>query len=137
MDEKKYMNNKSRKAKGRLLQNLVRDKIIKLFPALTSDDIRTSMMSESGVDIKLISVMAQKLFPYDVECKNREEYKTIYKHFKHAIKHGNLEPILAIKMNREKPLAVIDLDSDGFGITRCFSMQKIKKSGPKPEAKLR
>ena len=26
--------------------------------------------------------------------------KTIYKHFKHAIKHGNLEPILVIKMNR-------------------------------------
>jgi len=104
------MNNKSRKAKGRLLQNLVKDKIIKLFPALTSDDIRTSMMSEAGADVKLISVMARKLFPYDVECKNREEYKTIYKHFKQAIKHGNLEPILIIKMNRERPLAVIDLD---------------------------
>ena len=104
------MNNKSRKAKGRLLQNLVKDKIIKLFPALTNDDIRTSMMSEAGADVKLISVMARKLFPYDVECKNREEYKTIYKHFKQAIKHGNLEPILIIKMNRERPLAVIDLD---------------------------
>jgi hypothetical protein len=104
------MNNKSRKAKGRLLQNLVKDKIIKLFPALTNDDIRTSMMSEAGADVKLISVMARKLFPYDVECKNREEYKTIYKHFKQAIKHGNLEPILLIKMNREKALAVIDLD---------------------------
>ena len=46
MDAQKYMNNKSRKAKGRLLQNLVRDKIIKLFPALTCDDIRTSMISE-------------------------------------------------------------------------------------------
>ena len=104
------MNNKSRKAKGRLLQNLVKDKIVKLFPALTSDDIRTSVMSEAGADVKLISVMARKLFPYDVECKNREEYKTIYKHFRHAIKHGNLEPILIIKMNRERPLAVIDLD---------------------------
>ena len=104
------MNNNSRKAKGRLLQNLVKDKIIKLFPALTNDDIRTSMMSEAGADVKLISVMARKLFPYDVECKNREEYKTIYKHFKQAIKHGNLEPILLIKMNREKALAVIDLD---------------------------
>ena len=83
MDAQKYMNNKSRKQKGRILQNLVRDKFIKLFPALTSDDIRTSMMSEAGADIKLISVMVRKLFPYDVECKNREEYKTIYKHFKH------------------------------------------------------
>jgi len=32
-----------------------------------------------GADIKLISVMARKLFPYDLECKNSEEYKTITK----------------------------------------------------------
>ena len=73
------MNNKSRKAKGRLLQNLVRDKIQRLFPSLGKDDIRTSLMSENGADVKLISLMARKLMPYDIETKNREEYKTIYK----------------------------------------------------------
>ena len=104
------MNNKSRKAKGRILQNLVRDKIVKLFPVLGKDDIRTCLMSENGADIKLISLTARKLFPYDVECKNRQEYKTIYNHYKHAQSHGNLEPILVLKMNREKSLAVIDLD---------------------------
>ena len=57
------MNNKSRKAKGRVLQNLVRDKIIKLFPVLGKDDIRTSLMSEAGADVKLISLTARKLFP--------------------------------------------------------------------------
>jgi hypothetical protein len=75
------MNNKSRKAKGRILQNLVKDKIQKLFPVLGKDDIRTSLMSEPGADIKLISLTARKLFPYDVECKNRQEYKTIYSNF--------------------------------------------------------
>ena len=105
-----FMNNKSRKAKGRILQNLVRDKIVKLFPVLGTDDIRSCLMSEPGADIKLISLTARKLFPYDVECKNRQEYKTIYNHYKHACKHGHLEPLLVIKMNREKPLAVIDLD---------------------------
>ena len=105
-----FMNNKSRKAKGRILQNLVRDKIVKLFPVLGKDDIRTCLMSETGADIKLISLTARKLFPYDVECKNRQEYKTIYNHYKHACKHGNLEPLLVLKMNREKSLAVIDLD---------------------------
>jgi hypothetical protein len=104
------LNNKSRKAKGRILQNLVRDKIQKLFPSLIKDDIRTSVISEAGADIKLISLMARKLMPYDVETKNREEYKTIYKHYAHAKGHGNLEPLLVIKMNREDPLAVIDLD---------------------------
>ena len=103
------MNNKSRKAKGRLLQNLVRDKIQRLFPSLGKDDIRTSLMSENGADVKLISLMARKLMPYDIETKNREEYKTIYKHFAHAKRHGNLEPLLVIKMNRKEPLAVIDL----------------------------
>ncbi len=104
------MNNKSRKAKGRILQNLVRDKVQKLFPSLGRDDIRTSLMSENGADVKLISLMARKLMPYDIETKNREEYKTIYKHYDHAKGHGNTEPLLVIKMNRESPLAVIDLD---------------------------
>ena len=104
------MNNKSRKAKGRILQNLVRDKVQKLYPSLGKDDIRTSLMSEAGADVKLISLMARKLMPYDIETKNREEYKTIYKHYKHACKHGNSQPLLVIKMNRENPLAVIDLD---------------------------
>tara|TARA_R100001086_G_C11772743_1_gene241340 strand:- start:351 stop:695 length:345 start_codon:yes stop_codon:yes gene_type:complete len=104
------LNNKSRKAKGRILQNLVRDKVQKLFPSLGRDDIRTSLMSENGADVKLISLMARKLMPYDIETKNREEYKTIYKHYDHAKGHGNTEPLLVIKMNRESPLAVIDLD---------------------------
>ena len=42
------MNNKSRKAKARYLQNLVKDRIMKLFPSLTKDDIRCAMMSENG-----------------------------------------------------------------------------------------
>ena len=104
------MNNKSRKAKGRILQNLVRDKILKLFPALGKDDIRACLMSEPRADIKLMSLMARKLMPYEIETKNREEYKTLYKHYRHAKGHGNLEPMLVVKMNREDPLAVIDLD---------------------------
>mgnify|MGYP003678150357 FL=1 len=104
------MNNKSRKAKGRLLQNLVKEKIQKLFPSLGKEDIRCSLVGENGADIKLISLMARKLIPYEVEVKNRQEYKTIYNHYKHAESHGNQEAILILKMNREKPLAVIDLD---------------------------
>ena len=104
------MNNKSRKAKGRILQNLVRDKVQKLFPSVGKDDIRTSLMSEAGADVKLISLSARKLMPYDIETKNREEYKTLYRHYRHASGHGNMEPLLVVKMNRQYPLAVIDLD---------------------------
>ena len=50
------------------MQNIVKQKIMDLYPALTSDDVRTSMMSEAGADVKLTSAMARKLFPYSIEC---------------------------------------------------------------------
>ena len=104
------MNNKSRKAKARFLQNLVKERILKLFPSLTKDDIRCAMMSENGADIKLMSLTARKLFPYNVETKNRKDFKTIYKHYKQTHGHGPLEPLLIIKSNKEKPLAIIDME---------------------------
>jgi|TARA_R110002020_G_scaffold121376_3_gene275874 hypothetical protein len=100
----------SRKAKGRYLQNIVKERIIKLYPVLGKDDIRTSLMSETGADIKLTSHTARKLFPYSIECKNRQDFKTLYAYFDQARRHLALEPLLVVKMNRERPLAVIDLD---------------------------
>ena len=44
------MKNKSREAKSRYLQNIVKDKIIKLFK-LNPSDIRTSNTGENGEDI--------------------------------------------------------------------------------------
>jgi len=81
-----------------------------MFPRLTKDDIRCSMMSENGADVKLTSMMARRLFPYSIECKNREDFKGLYSHYKQATKHTPLEPMLIVKMNREKPLCIIDLD---------------------------
>ena len=57
------MKQKSRTAKGRYLQNIVKDKIQKLYPALTKKDIRTSMTGENSADIKLLTLIAKKLFP--------------------------------------------------------------------------
>ena len=104
------MKNKSRKAKGRYLQNLVKEEIMKLYPALTNDDIRTSLMSENGADVKLLSQMSRKLFPYSIECNNREDLNTLYKHYKQAMRHAPYEPLLVVKKNREKALAVISLE---------------------------
>ena len=100
----------SRKAKGRYLQNIMKDRIIKLYPVLGKDDIRTSLMSESGADVKLTSHTSRKLFPYSIECKNRQDFKTLYSYFGQARRHLALEPLLVVKMNRERPLAVIDLE---------------------------
>ena len=56
------MKNRSRQAKGRYLQNIVKQKIIELYPVLGPDDIRTSMSSEHGADIKLTSTTSRNYF---------------------------------------------------------------------------
>jgi hypothetical protein len=103
------MKNNSRKAKARYLQNIVKEKIIKLFK-LNPDAIRTSNTGENGEDIKLLSLTAKKVFPYSVECKNSEQHKGLYKHFKQANGHNHREPLLVCKKNREPALAIITLE---------------------------
>ena len=104
------MKQNTRQAKGRYLQNIVRDRIVKLYPSLTKKDIRTSTVGENGADVKLLTHTAKKLFPYEVETKNRSDFKGIYAHFKQAIRHGPNTPLLIIKGKKEKPLAIIDME---------------------------
>lgn len=69
-------------------------------------------MGETGEDIKL-SAKGRKAFPYAVECKNQEKYSGVYKDFEQAKYHVGKHretPILFVKMNRQKPLAIMDFD---------------------------
>ncbi len=100
---------RSRKAKGRRLQNWVRDELLSLFNNLSQEDISCAIMGESGVDIKL-SPKARKLIPYSIECKNKETFKGIYDIMEQS-KHNSkfkLEPIAVIKMNKVEPLVIVD-----------------------------
>jgi hypothetical protein len=103
------MKNSSRKAKSRYLQNIVKDKVIKLFK-LDPGAVRTSNTGEGGEDLKLLSLTAKKVFPYSTECKNSEQHKGLYKHFKQAKRHNHREPMLVVKKNREPALAIVTLD---------------------------
>ena len=103
------MHNNSRKAKSRYLQNIVKDKVIKLFK-LSSGAIRTSTTGEGGEDLKLLSLTAKKVFPYSTECKNSEMHIGLYKNFRQAKKHNHREPLLVVKKNREPALAIVTLD---------------------------
>lgn len=100
----------SAKAKGRRLQQLVRDKILALFPALTDQDVRSTGMGQSGEDIQMAS-QARRLFPYSVECKAQKNI-AIYKFVDQCDANcpANAEPLIVIKADRRKPLAVLDLD---------------------------
>ena len=99
----------SAKAKGRVLQQKVRDLILEAFPQLEPDDVRSTGMGQSGADIQL-SPAAQKLFTFAVECKNQERVSLWDSYDQACSNAGKLEPLLIIKKNKRKPLAIIDLE---------------------------
>ncbi len=67
------MRTSSAKAKGRRLQNEVRELLLEYFKDQLEDgDIKTALMGESGEDIKR-SPLAKKILPFSFECKNQEK----------------------------------------------------------------
>lgn len=100
----------SSKAKGRKLQQWVRDLLLEIFPVLEPDDIKSTGMGQSGEDVQL-SPAARKLIPYSIECKNRTTISVYawYKQSKANTPTGS-EPILIIKQNRDRPLVVVDAE---------------------------
>ena len=111
------MNIKSAKAKGRNLQNLVRDKLRKIFvddwtkiPKLEYDDIKSQTMGMGGEDI-VLSPIAKKLIPYSFECKNTERLN-LWGSLKQCEDNCEYrEPILVIKRNRSEVYVVMKFDS--------------------------
>lgn len=103
------MKSQSAKAKGRKLQQAVRDAILQRFPDLEPDDVRSTSMGAGGEDVQL-SPKARKLFPYSVECKNLAKI-AVYNYYQQAETNcGKHEPLVVIKQNRCRPLAVVDLE---------------------------
>ena len=99
----------SAKAKGRKLQQLVRDKLIGMFQDLTIRDVKSCAMGSGGADVQL-SEAAFKKFPFSIECKNQAKMKPVFDAYYQAKKHGAGEPLVVIKTNGEKPLCVVDAD---------------------------
>ena len=111
------MKPRSAKAKGRNLQNYVRDKLRQLFveewkliPGLEADDIKSQTMGMPGEDI-VLSPSAKKLIPYSFECKNTERLNVWQ-----AIEQANSncedrDPVVVVKRNRSKIYVVIEFDN--------------------------
>ena len=103
------VNPRSVKAKGRALQNTLRDKLRKAFPGLHEDDIKSQTMGMTGEDI-ILTPAARKKIPYSFECKNQERIQ-IWKFLEQTESNsGDYTPILVVKKNRTKPYVVLDLD---------------------------
>ena len=104
------MKTSSGKAKGRRLQNKIRDVLLEHFSdKLEPDDIRSQIMGMSGEDI-VLSPAARKLIPYSFECKNQEKLN-IWSSLEQADSNsGNYPPVLIFKRNRSKTYVTIELE---------------------------
>jgi len=116
------MKTSSAKAKGRRLQQFVRDTLIEFFNILystnkdekfllTEDDIRSTGMGQQGEDIQLSS-KARQVIPFNFECKNNEKlniWSAIEQSELESIKHNTI-PTVVFKRNRSKTYIVIEFE---------------------------
>lgn len=96
------------KQKGRLFQQKMRDVLLKAFPSLEPDDIRSTSMGATGEDLQL-SPAARKLIPYQFECKSKAR-SPVHGMYEQAQSHGTYEPIVLIKQDRKPALAVMSVE---------------------------
>jgi hypothetical protein len=98
------MKPQSAKAKGRKLQQWVRNKITELF-GLEPGDVESRSMGAGGEDV-MLSPAARKKFPYQVECKSLASI-AVYKYLKQATGHGKHTPLLIMRQNRSEPIVIM------------------------------
>lgn len=104
------MQTSSAKAKGRKLQQWVRDLILANSIGLTEDDVKSTSMGAQGEDIQL-STAARQQWPISVECKSKQAF-AFYKDYEQAKKNApsGAEPVLVCKANNKKPMAIVDAE---------------------------
>ena len=103
------MKTQSAKAKGRRLQQWVRDMLIE-HRNVHPEDIESRSMGAGGEDLIMARDARQK-FPFSVECKNQEAVN-VWKAYEQASENcKGYEPLVVIKRNRSKPLIVMDAEA--------------------------
>ena len=100
------MKTQSAKAKGRRLQQWVRDLLIEKLD-VHPEDVESRSMGAGGEDL-IMARAAREKFPYSIECKNQETIN-IWKSYEQAKENsGEYEPIVVLKRNNVKPLVLVD-----------------------------
>ena len=102
------MKTQSAKAKGRRLQQWMRELLIEELE-VHPEDIESRSMGAGGEDL-IMARAAREKFPYSIECKNQESVN-IWKSYDQANENsGDYEPIVVLKRNKSKPLVLVDAD---------------------------
>ena len=98
----------SAKAKGRKLQQWFANLLIEKL-SLDEEDLESRPMGSQGEDI-ILGKQSRDKFPYSIECKNQEAVN-IWKAYQQAEDNcKGYEPLVIIKRNRSKTLAVVDAE---------------------------
>ena len=98
----------SAKAKGRRLQQWVRDLLIEKLE-VHPEDVESRSMGAGGEDL-IMARAAREKFPYSIECKNQEKVN-IWESYSQAVENSKYyEPIVVLKRNNHKPLVLVDAE---------------------------
>jgi hypothetical protein len=106
------MRPQSAKAKGRRLQQWVRDTLLKFAASLQPDDIRSTSMGAQGEDL-LFSPAARVLYPFSIECKNVEKlniHEAMAQSEAHIEPDSDLIPIVVFKRNHSKVYVALEFE---------------------------
>ncbi len=92
---------RSRIAKGRSFQRLIKQKIQECF-SLTDDDIRCAIGAENGPDVILCNEVTRQKVGLGIECKNVQNLSiwSALEQAKAHAKSGGLEPALIFHRSR-------------------------------------
>jgi len=102
------MRPQSAKAKGRRLQQWVREQLIEKLN-VHPEDIESRSMGAGGEDL-IMARAAREKFPHSIECKNVEKLNIWDAYEQSLANSGDYEPIVIIKKNGKKPLVVVDAE---------------------------
>jgi len=98
----------SAKAKGRKLQQWFTKVLIDVL-GMDKEDMESRPMGSQGEDI-IMGKLSRSRFPYSIECKNQESVN-VWKAYAQAEENcKGYEPLVIIKRNRSKPLALVDAE---------------------------
>mgnify|MGYP003300637037 CR=1 FL=1 len=73
------------------------------------EDIESRSMGAGGEDLIMARDARQK-FPFSIECKNQEKLNVYEAYAQAQANSGDHEPVLFMKKNRKKALAVVDAE---------------------------
>jgi hypothetical protein len=100
----------SGKAKGRIVQQDIRDRLLTAFPEFHPDDIKSTVMGDTGEDIQL-SPAARKVIPLSIEVKRRKSgLKTAYGYIEQAAKHNTGEPVVFFRADRKPWIVMVGVE---------------------------